>query len=29
MRTFHMNLDWPGQANQARCITTVTEEIHA
>lgn len=25
-RIFRMNLDWPGQENQARCITTVTEE---
>lgn len=25
-RMFHMNLDWPGQENQARCITTVIEE---
>jgi CRISPR-associated protein Csx14 len=24
-RHFHMNLGWPGQENQARCITTVTE----
>jgi len=26
-RTFRMRLDWPGQANQARCITQVFEEI--
>ena len=25
-RRFHMQLDWPGQENQARCITNVTEE---
>lgn len=25
-RIFRMSLDWPGQENQARCITTVTEE---
>lgn len=25
-RTFRLNLDWPGQENQARCITTVTED---
>lgn len=25
-RIFRMNLNWPGQENQARCITTVTEE---
>jgi CRISPR-associated protein Csb3 len=25
-RTFRMRLDWPGQENQARCITTVDEE---
>lgn len=25
-RTFHMQLDWPGQENQARCITSVIEE---
>lgn len=25
-RTFTMHLDWPGQENQARCITTVHEE---
>lgn len=25
-RTFTLHLDWPGQENQARCITTVTEE---
>lgn len=25
-RTFRMHLDWPGQENQARCITTVHEE---
>jgi CRISPR-associated protein Csx14 len=25
-RRFRMNLGWPGQENQARCITTVTEE---
>lgn len=25
-RTFTMHLDWPGQENQARCITTVQEE---
>lgn len=27
MRAFRMNLGWPGQENQARCITTVREEI--
>ncbi len=27
MRTFHMQLDWPGQENQARCITNAHEEI--
>lgn len=26
MRRFRMRLDWPGQENQARSITTVTEE---
>jgi len=26
MRTFHMQLDWPGQAGQARAITHVYEE---
>lgn len=26
MRRFHMFLDWPGQENQARSITAVTEE---
>ena len=26
LRRFHMQLDWPGQENQARCITNVTEE---
>lgn len=26
-RCFQMKLDWPGQENQARSITTVTEEI--
>lgn len=26
-RIFRMKLDWPGQENQARCITTVTEEF--
>jgi CRISPR-associated protein Csb3 len=26
-RTFRMNLDWPGQEGQARCITSVSEEI--
>lgn len=26
-RVFRMHLDWPGKENQARCITTVTEEI--
>lgn len=26
MRRFHMLLDWPGKENQARSITTVTEE---
>lgn len=26
-RAFRMRLDWPGQENQARCITTVDEEI--
>lgn len=25
-RAFRMRLDWPGQENQARCITTVDEE---
>lgn len=25
-RRFHMRLGWPGQENQARCITDVTEE---
>ena len=25
-RRFHTQLDWPGQENQARCITDVTEE---
>lgn len=25
-RVFRMNLDWPGQENQARCITDVIEE---
>lgn len=25
-RTFRMHLGWPGKENQARCITTVTEE---
>lgn len=25
-RCFRMNLGWPGQENQARCVTTVTEE---
>ena len=25
-RTFRMQLDWPGQQNQARCITSVIEE---
>jgi CRISPR-associated protein Csx14 len=25
-RTFRMNLSWPGQEGQARCITTVAEE---
>lgn len=25
-RCFRMKLDWPGQENQARCITTVAEE---
>ena len=25
-RRFSMHLDWPGQENQARCITNVTEE---
>lgn len=25
-RIFRMTLDWPGQENQARCITAVTEE---
>jgi CRISPR-associated protein Csx14 len=25
-RNFTMQLDWPGQENQARCITTVREE---
>lgn len=27
MRTFEMRLDWPGQENQARAITSVSEEI--
>lgn len=27
-RTFIMNLDWPGQEGQARCITTVSEETN-
>ncbi len=27
LRRFHMRLDWPGQENQARCITNVIEEI--
>ncbi len=27
LRTFRMRLDWPGQENQARCITDVTEEL--
>lgn len=26
VRSFSMSLGWPGQENQARCITTVTEE---
>jgi CRISPR-associated protein Csx14 len=26
-RIFRMTLDWPGQENQARCITAVTEEL--
>jgi CRISPR-associated protein Csb3 len=26
-RTFRMRLDWPGQENQARCITQVFEEL--
>ena len=26
LRRFHMQLDWPGQENQARCITNVIEE---
>ena len=26
LRRFRMQLDWPGQENQARCITDVTEE---
>lgn len=25
-RTFHMQLDWPGKENDARCITSVIEE---
>ena len=25
-RRFVMHLDWPGQANKERCITSVTEE---
>lgn len=25
-RTFRVRLDWPGQENQARCITDITEE---
>lgn len=28
-RRFTMRLDWPGQENQARCITNVTEETFA
>lgn len=28
MRLFTMNLDWPGQDGQARCITTVLEETY-
>ena len=28
-RTFRMLLDWPGQENQARCITDVTEDPRA
>lgn len=27
-RTFTMHLNWPGQENQARCITTVLEEAY-
>ena len=27
MRTFRMQLDWPGQENQARCITNVHKEV--
>lgn len=27
-RTFHMQLGWPGQENQARCILDVTEETN-
>jgi CRISPR-associated protein Csb3 len=27
MRTFRMRLGWPGQENQARCITDVSEEV--
>lgn len=27
-RQFRMTLDWPGQENQARCITSVFEETH-
>ena len=26
-RAFRMSLDWPGQEGQARCITTVSEEL--
>ena len=28
-RSFTMRLDWPGQENQARCITTVSEETRS
>ena len=28
-RTFRMTLEWPGQENQARCITDVVEETDA
>ncbi|PIE24294.1 MAG: type I-U CRISPR-associated protein Cas8c [Planctomycetota bacterium] len=28
-RSFRMRLDWPGQENQARCITSVYEESHS
>jgi CRISPR-associated protein Csx14 len=28
-RVFRMSLGWPGQENQARCITGVTEELYS